>query len=171
MAQGPLDHPSYLCRQSEVFGKTTAGASTVQYSGGTTNGIVFPYDVRIRNAVGIVATAGTSASPGSSIVLYCPGTSVQYPASTITNSIGTNVVANGSAATTLTTNTTTTTLGFIPLGTATAGAVLQSGDMNFRLPAGQSLIIKNGTDATAVAGSVAFEYYVDPVSATWTGQN
>lgn len=171
MAQGPLDHPSYLTRQSEVFGKTTAGANTVQFSAGTTNGIVFPYDVRVRNAVAIVGVAGTSASPGNAIIFYCPGTSVQYPASTLTNNIGTNVAANGSAATTLTTNTSTTTLGFVALGTSTAGVILQSGDMNFRLPAGQSLIIKNGTDATGVAGSVAIEYYVDPVSASWTGNN
>ncbi len=168
MAQGPLDHPSYLTRQSLVFGKTTAGANTIQFA---TAGIVFPYDVRIRNAVGVVGIAGTSTSPGAALVFYAPGTSVQYPGSKLTNSIGTNVAVNGSSATVLTTNTTTTTLGFIPAGTSTAGVVLQSGDMNFRLPAGQSLVMKNGTDATGTVGSVAIEYYIDPVAATWTGGN
>ena len=168
MATGGIDHPSYLTRQSEIFGKTTAGANTVQYA---TNGLVFPMDVRVRNVVAVVGVAGTSASPGSALIFYCPGTSVQYPATTLTNSIGTNIAANGSAATALTTNTTTTTLGFVAMGTNTANTVLQSGDMNFRIPAGQQLVIKNGTDATMVAGSVAIEYYVDPVSASWTGQN
>jgi len=168
MAQGPLDHPSYLTRQSLVFGKTTAGANTIQFA---TAGIMFPYDVRVRNAVAAVGIAGTSTAPGAAVVFYCPGTSVQYPASTLTNNIGTNVAANGSAATTLTTNTTTTTLGFIGLGTSTAGVALQSGDMNFKIPAGQQLVIKNGTDATAVAGSVCIEYYIDPVTASWTGGN
>lgn len=170
MTHGPIDHPSYLARKELVLGKTTAGASTIQYA---TAGLVFPYDVRIRNALAAVGVAGTSASPGSSIVLYAPGTSIQYPAVTLTAGLsGTSTVAaNGSAATALTTNTTTTTLGFIPLGTATASSVVQSGDMNFRLPAGQMLVLKNGTDATAVAGSVAIEYYIDPVSAEWTGPN
>ena len=170
VAAGPLDHPSYLTRQSLIFGKTTAGANTIQYA---SNGIVFPYDVRVRNAVGVVGVAGTSTSPGSALVFYCPGTSVQFPGSTLINAIGgTGTVAvNGSAATTLTTNTTTTTLGFLAVGTATASSLLQSGDMNFKLAAGQQLVIKNGTDATGVVGSVAIEYYIDPVSASWTGTN
>lgn len=168
MAQGPLDHPSYLTRQSLIFGKTTAGANTVQFA---TNGIVFPYDVRIRNAVGVVGIAGTSTSPGSALVFYCPGTSVQFVGAKLTNAIGTNIAVNGSSATALTTNTTTTTLGFLAVGTATASALLQSGDMNFKLAAGQQLVIKNGTDATGTVGSLAIEYYIDPVSATWTGGN
>jgi hypothetical protein len=168
MAQGALDHPSYITRQSLLLGKTTAGANTIQFA---TNGIVFPYDVRIRNAVGVVGVAGTSTSPGSALVFYCPGTSIQYPGAVLTNAIGTNVAVNGSSATVVTTNTTTTTLGFLAVGTATASGRLQSGDMNFTIPAGQQLVIKNGTDATGVVGSVAIEYYIDPVSATWTGAN
>lgn len=171
MAQGPLDHPSYLTRQSLIFGKTTAGANTVQFGAATGGNIVFPYDVRLRNMVGSISVAGTSTSPGSSIVVFCPGTSVQYPGAKITNGLGTNVAVNGSSATTLTTNTTTTTLGFLPTGTATASSIVQSGDMNVKIPAGQSIVIKNGTDATVVVGSVAIEYYIDPVSATWTGSN
>lgn len=169
MAQGPLDHPSYLTRQFRGFGKTTAGANTVQFSGANA-GLVFPYDVRVRNAVASVQTAGTSTSPGSALIFYAPGTSVQYPASALVNVTGT-IAANGSAATAVTTNTTTVTLGFIPLGTATQSTVVWSGDMNFRIPAGQMLVIKNGTDATGVAGDVSVEVYIDPVSATWTGTN
>ena len=168
MAQGGLDHPSYLTRQMLVFGKSTAGANTIQYA---TAGLVFPYDVRIRNAVGVVGVTGGVSSAQSGLIFYAPGTSIQYPATTVTNSIGTNVAANGSAATALTTNTTTTTLGFVQIGTATASTAVQSGDMNFRLPAGQMLVIKNGTDTAAVMGSLAIEVYIDPVSATWTGQN
>jgi hypothetical protein len=168
MAQGPLDHPSYLTRQAEIFGKTTAGANTIQFA---SNGLVFPYDVRIRNIVAVVGVAGTSASPGSAVIMYCPGTSIQYPGQRLTNNIGTNVAANGSAATVLTTNTTTTTLGFVALGTSVANTVLQSGDMNVSIPAGQQLVIKNGTDATMVAGSVAIEFYIEPVTASWTGTN
>jgi hypothetical protein len=171
VAQGPLDHPSYLTRQSLVFGKTTAGANTVQFGAATGGNIVFPYDVRLRNMVGSVSVAGTSASPGSSIVVFCPGTSVQFPGSVLTNNIGTSVAVNGSSAAALTTNTTTTTLGFLPTGTATASSIVQSGDMNVRIPAGQSIVIKNGTDATVVVGSVAIEYYIDPASASWTGNN
>jgi len=33
------------------------------------------------------------------------------------------------------------------------------------------MVIKNGTDATGTVGSLAIEYYIDPVSASWTGPN
>lgn len=162
---GRYDHPSYLTRQVLTFGKTTAGANTVQYGGTAGAGIVFPFDVRIRNMVGSVQVAGTSASPGAALIVYCAGTTYQFPGTQIVNNYGTASALSTATAT----NTTTTTLGYIPTGTATPGSVLQSGDMNFRLPAGQPLILKNGTDATGSLGSVALEYYIDPGSGVWTG--
>lgn len=171
MAQGPLDHPSYLTRQTILLGKTTAGASTIQYTGTHGGSLVFPFDIRVRNVVASVDVTGTASAVNSGLILYAPGTSVQFPAAVLTNNIGTNVAVNGSAATALTTNTSTTTLGFVTAGTSTASSVVQSGDMNFRIPAGQQLIIKNGTDSQFVMGSVAIEYYIDPVTAAWTGNN
>src|SRR6185437_5719142 len=103
MASGPFNDPNYTIRQSLLLGKSTAGANTSQYA---TGGIVFPFDVRIRNALGVVGTTGGVSSVQSGLIIYCPGTSIQFPA------MAGAVAANGSAATTLTTNTTTTTLGF-----------------------------------------------------------
>lgn len=163
---GRYDHPSYLTRQIEVLGKTTAGANTVQFFGTANAGFVSPIDIRIRNATASIQVAGTSTSPGSAIIFYCLGTTYQFPGTQVINPIGT---ANA-LSTAVATNTTTTTLGYIPTGTATPGAVVQSGDMNFRLQAGSTLQIKNGTDATMSAGNVSFEWYVDPGGTYgWTG--
>lgn len=59
--------------------------------------------------------------------------------------------------------------GTIAYGTAgnTIGAVASSGDLNYTLPAGQVLSIKNGADATATV-RVVLEAYLDQ-AATWTG--
>lgn len=163
---GRYDHPAYISRHLMVHGKSTAGANTVQY-GGTAGGICFPFDIRLRNMTAGVMVTGSSASPGSALVAYCPGTSVQFPGTQVVTAYGTAAAA--SAVTATTTNTTTTTLGFIAIGTNTAGSLLQSGDMNARIPAGQLLIIKNGTDATASVGGVSIEYHLDPGSSAWTG--
>lgn len=165
---GRYDHPAYLSRDILSFGKSTAGANTVQY-GGTAGGLVFPFDIIVRNMVGSVQVAGTSTSPGSALVLYCPGTSVQRPVTSIVTNYGTSAGSTSNAVTAVQTNTTTTTLGFLAVGTNTANSILQSGDMNVRIPAGQALYLKNGTDATGSVGSVSIEYYLDPSSAVWTG--
>lgn len=158
-----VDHPSYLTRQVIFVPKSTAGANTVQAQ------LSFPADVRIRNMVASVVTAGTATT--ATVVAYCPGTSVQYPTQTVLNAIGTNSLgATGTAITSVTTNTTTTTLGSITLTTNTAGVVLQSGDANAKVPVGQTLVIKNGADATSAYG-VTIEYYVDPGFNAWTGSN
>lgn len=162
---GRYDHPSFLTRQYEVLGKTTAGANTVQYAGTANAGLVFPSAIRVRNATASIQVAGTSTSPGSAIIFFCVGTTTQLPGEQVINAIGTaNPLSTATA-----TNTTTTTLGYIPCGTATPGSVLQSGDMNFVLPAGQALQIKNGTDATNSCGNVTFEWYIDPTAGGWTG--
>ncbi len=64
MSQGPLDHPAYLARQSVMLGTTTAGAN-----GTTTFGNALPWDVNVHNLVGVVKTAGTSATTGNQLIL------------------------------------------------------------------------------------------------------
>ncbi len=146
MAQGNYDHPSYLTRQNLGLAPVTAGASgtSAQRVSGVSN-------MRIRNAVGAVVTAGT---------------------------IGTNVLsiiqANGTGIQVITSTAVTTSTGVVALGTisyGTAGNTVSvtgtSGDMNALVPAGSILTVKNGADATAVT-QVTLETYLDP-SATWTG--
>ena len=144
MAQGNYDHPSYLTRQTLVMDTTTAGAS------GTSGVLAMPYNVRLRKAVAVVRTAGTSAGAGNAAQILYVGTSVQ-----------------GFTGTALTTTTTTATLGSISLGTSAAGVTGTSTDMDALCINGGQLFIKNGTDATGVA-KVTIEYYIDP-SAVWTG--
>lgn len=162
--QGPIDHPSYLTRQILLLtGKSTAGANTVQTGVG---GICLPYDVRIRNAVANVSVAGTSSGAGNQAVLYIVGTSVAFPNSSLTYG---SLTATGTV-TAVTTTTTTATIGTVVLGSSTAGSAAVSGDMNVRLPAGQALLVKNGTDATGTY-SLSIEFHLDPATAGWTGTN
>lgn len=130
MGQGNYDHPSYLARQQLCLGATTATAS------GTSGHRVFNSAMRLRQAVGAVAVAGT---------------------------IGTNVQALIFGNGTVIPN------GTISFGTAgnTIGALGTSGDMNYTLPVGQVLAIKNGADATATV-NVTLEAYTDPAG-SWTG--
>ncbi len=134
------DHPSFLTRQPLDAYQTTAGAN------GLSGGTVFPWAVRIRNAIATVRTAGTST--GNSVQLLAIGTAYQYA---------------GTATTTLTG---TTTLGSIALSTGAAYTYGTSGDLNTTLALGCALVLKNGTDATGVA-YVAVEGYLDPVQAQW----
>ncbi len=161
MSTGAIDHPSYTTRQTFIITNlSTAGASAVQ---GATSGITFPFDVRLRNAVAIVQTAGTSSGTGAACILYTTGTSVAFPNQTLV--YGTLTVSG--TVTTTTTNTASTNVGVIALGSAVAGSYAVSGDMNIRIPAGQTLLVKNGTDATS-RYSLCVEYHLDPVTSTWT---
>lgn len=167
---GRYDHPAMISRDIIPFGRTTAGANTIQFSSTAAGPLVFPFDIIVRNIVATVGVAGTSTSPGSAIVVYAPGTSVQRPPVAIVTAFGTATGPAGvTAVTAVTTNTTTTTLGVIPIGTNTANSLVQSGDLNVRIPAGQGLVLKNGTDATAVASCVMIEYHLDPQNSLWTG--
>ena len=55
MAQGNYDHPSYITRQMDNLGATTAGAN------GTSLITVYPMDERIRRISAVVLTAGATA--------------------------------------------------------------------------------------------------------------
>lgn len=145
MAQGNYDHPSYLTRQQIMLDAVTAGAS------GTSVGCNFVANMRVRNAVGVVLTAGT---------------------------IGTNVLsvvqANGTGILVYTSTGVSTSTGVVALGTVSYGTggntvfvTGTTGDMNAMLPSGSIVTIKNGADATAVT-KTTIEAYLDP-SATWTG--
>ena len=57
MAQGPIDHPSYMTRQMTAPFTTAAGAN-----GTGTPGWVFPWDINIHQVVAVVKTAGTTAN-------------------------------------------------------------------------------------------------------------
>jgi hypothetical protein len=152
MGQGNYDHPSYLTRQQIAFPKTTAGAT------GTSAPLLFGIsNVRLRNAAGVVVTAGTVGTGASGeAIIKAQGTGIiQYP-----NVGGTNA---------LSTSTGVVALGTIGFGT---GALTQwftstSGDMNAFLPAGSQLFVVGGTDAT-ITSQVTVEAYLDP-AATWTG--
>lgn len=144
MASGSYDHPSYLTRQMLVMGLNTAGAN------GTSGGMTFPYNMRVRTMAALVKTAGTSATTGNQVILFAVGT-----------------VVTGFAGTALSTSTGTTTIGSLALNTSTAGVTATSTDMNTMIQAGTPIYLKNGTDATGVF-NVNVETYIDP-SATWTG--
>jgi hypothetical protein len=150
MAQGNYDHPSYLCRQ-QIALTNTAGAS------GTSGYTSFISDMRFRKASVTVRTAGTSSGAGNEAFLLCIGT---YMTGFSTGLLGTA----------LTTTTGTNTVGTLAvLGSSVAGVVVVSTDMDFRLVAGSTLALKNGTDATGVY-EARLECYLDP-GATWTGPN
>lgn len=146
MSQGPCDHPSYLTRVQNPLGKTTAGAN------GTALITSFTNNQRIRNVSANVITAGTSATSGNQLIIYCLGTCTTFSAS--------NVATQGTG---------TTSLGVIVLGTSAANAVATSGDLNATLNAGALLFVKNGTDATGVA-AVTIESHLDPLG-TWVTTN
>jgi hypothetical protein len=55
MAQGNYDHPSYIVRQIETVGPSTAGAN------GTSFAAAFPVPIRFRGFTANVVTAGTTA--------------------------------------------------------------------------------------------------------------
>jgi hypothetical protein len=150
MAQGNYDHPSYLARQAINLGISTAGAN------GTSGGISFISDMRVRKVAATVRTAGTSAAAGNACILTYVGTVVTG-------------YATGLIGTALTTTTGTTALGTIALGSTAAYTVTTSSDFNTKLVAGGTLIMKNGTDATGVYNPVV-EMYIDP-QGTWTGPN
>ena len=150
MAQGGIDHPSYLTRQVISLGVSTAG------NGGTSGGFSFISDMRIRKASVTVRTAGTSSGAGNQMQLLCIGTYLSG-------------FATGLIGTALTTNTGTTTIGTVALGSTAALTVTTSSDFNVKVLAGSILCYKNGTDTTGVYAA-NLEAYLDP-TAQWTGPN
>ena len=55
MAQGNYDHPSYITRQMDNLGATTAAANGTSLMG------AYPMDVRLRRITALVKTAGATA--------------------------------------------------------------------------------------------------------------
>lgn len=147
-AQGNYDHPSYLTRQQIGLGITTAG------NAGTSGGKAFISDMRVRKAIAVVRTAGTSSGAGNAVNILCIGTMVTG-------------YASGLIGTALTTSSGTNTIGSITLGSSTAYSITTSSDFDTKIVAGSVVVAKNGTDATGVA-DVTLEMYLDP-GATWTG--
>jgi hypothetical protein len=82
MAQGPIDHPTYLTRQMVSPFTTAAGAN-----GTGTPGWCFPWDVNIHQVVAVVKTAGTTSV---NAVFLLAGTST-IASSTVT--LGTSAAA------------------------------------------------------------------------------
>lgn len=145
------DHPSYLTRQRGALGPNTAGATTV--SGGS----VWPWNIRIREAVSVVRTAGTTTGAASGVSILSIGTAYRF-----------NPNAPYTATATLTG---TNTLATFTYGTSVALSISSSTDMNVMIPTSTVLQLKTaGADATVVA-DVAIEYYLDPTTGVWTGQS
>src|SRR5579859_1868974 len=91
MAQGPVDHATYLTRQMVAPFTTTAGAN-----GTGTPGWCFPWDVNIHQVVAVVKTAGTTSV---NAVFLLAGTST-IAGSTVTQGTSTaqSVGTSGNAA-------------------------------------------------------------------------
>lgn len=68
MGQGSYDHPSYLARHWQHFGRTSAGAA------GTSIRHTPPFAIRVRSVTAGVVTAGTVAGAAAGIVIQQDGT-------------------------------------------------------------------------------------------------
>ena len=84
MASDNYNHPSYITRQMEICGKTTAGASGTTLLGG------FPTAMRVRRMSALVTVAGTSAVTGAFLQPYAYDGTSTYTA--------TGSIATGSSA-------------------------------------------------------------------------
>lgn len=143
MAQGPIDHPSYLTRQRFSLGLNAAG------SGALGNHEALPFAIRPHVPYAAVQTAGTSTA-NNVVALICVGTYTLTSSGTSTTTSGTN------------------TIGSIAVGTATANSVVFGTDMNITVNAGGIVYSKQGTDVVGVSVT-GFDYTLDPVLGTWTG--
>lgn len=114
---------------------------TTAGAGGTSILATFPSAIRVRTLNAGIITAGTV--------------------------VGTGVGAAGVAVSLY--NGTAVVNGTVSLSTNAKGVWGTTADLNYTIPAGGTLAIVNGTDATFVA-TVGIEYYLDP-AATWTGNN
>ena len=142
MAQGNIDHASYVARQQLNLGLTTVGASK------TNQLMQFPAsNVRIRAVTAMIAIAGTA---GATVAVFAIGTGTTF------------------TSTSSTTFTTTSTIGTATVSTSAAGTVFSvSTDANLTINSGGRLVSITGTDATLQV-QLSAEAYVDPLS-SWTG--
>lgn len=112
----------------------------------------------------------TSAGAAGTSILYTPQTAIRIRSLTagiITAGtvVGTGVGAAGVAVAVW--NGTAVVGGTVSLSTNAKGVFGTTGDLNYAVPAGGTISIVNGTDATFVA-TVQLEYHNDPVG-TWLG--
>lgn len=75
MASDNYNHPSYITRQMETFGKTTAGASGTSVLAG------YPTAMRVRRMSAAIAVAGTSPVTGAFLQPYAYDGTTTYTAS------------------------------------------------------------------------------------------
>lgn len=113
-----------------------------------------------RTTAGAAGTSVFFASP-SAIRIRAFNANI-FTAGTV---VGTGVGAAGVAVALY--NGTAIVGGTISLSTNAKGVTGTSGDLNYTLPAGGTLSVVNGTDATFVA-DVRMEAYIDPAG-SWTG--
>lgn len=91
MAQGGIDHPSYLTRQLSSQFTTTAGAN-----GTSTSYWAFPWDINIHNVQAVVKTAGTSA--GHQVFLLAGTSTIAGSTVTLGTSAAATVGTSGNSA-------------------------------------------------------------------------
>lgn len=91
MAQGPIDHATYLTRQMTAPFTTTAGAN-----GTGTPGWVFPWDINIHQVVAVVKTAGTTSV--NAVFLLTGTSSVASSSITLGTSAAQTVGTSGNLA-------------------------------------------------------------------------
>jgi len=86
MASANYDHPSFITRQMESFGKTTAGAS------GTSVLAVYPTAMRVRRVSASITTVGTSSGAGAALGLYAYDGTTTTTASATLFTLGSSTV-------------------------------------------------------------------------------
>ncbi len=113
-----------------------------------------------RLAVGVTSTAGASGTSGQ----------ISFPSAMVLRNVAATVRTAGTSAGTghkVDIFVGTASVGTIALNTLTAGQNGTSGDLNTLVPAGTTVALKNGTDATGVT-HVVMEMHVDPTTGTWS---
>jgi len=119
---------------------------------------------RVRRVIGPIKT--TAGANGTSA-------SFNLPWDVNLHQVTATVVTAGTSATTgnqvfILNGTASVASSSIALNTLTAGQTGTTGDLATKIPAGNLISIKNGTDATGVA-DVMIEFNIAPDTGTWLG--
>lgn len=112
----------------------------------------------------------TSAGAAGTSILYSPQSAMRLRSMTASVFTAGTVVGTGVGAAGVAVNVfvgSAITGGTVSLSTNAKGVFGTTGDLNYAVPAGGTIGIVNGTDATFVA-TVQLEYHNDPVG-TWLG--
>lgn len=86
MAQGNYDHPSYIARQMDNLGVTTAGAN------GTSIMATYPMDMNVRRMSALVVTAGTTAGAFLYPMIFTGTTTTTLGTITLTTNTANSVI-------------------------------------------------------------------------------